>query len=822
MLADFGNLALRSDKLDEVLTEACFLVSQALGATRAKILEIEPEGQTLLVRAGVGWKPDIVGKLRLPLGEHSSETFSIKLGEPVVTQDVRRENRFEVPTFLKDAGVVALVNVPILLPGGKAYGLLQVDATEPRSFGEEDTEFLRTYATILGPVIDRLDKVRKLKTAEEGFRALPTLVPALLWHVDASGQEVTLHQGWLDYTGQSDRESQSSGWLAVVHPDDHDTTAQLFADALETKQPLELQHRIRRHDGVYRWFLVRQLPLRDANGRVVQWFGAATDIHDHRLTLDALRESEARLQTLIAGIPELVWRSQDKGMWTWSSPQWQGFTGQSQAQSQALGWLDAVHPEDQEATMSAWEGAKTRGRFDVEFRLKRASDGAWLWHHTHAAPVRDAGGRIVEWLGTSADIEEQARARAVLTRSHDELEALVTERTGELMAAEEALRQAQKMEAVGQLTGGLAHDFNNMLQGVSGGLDMARRRMAQKKTEEALRYLDAARDAAGRAAGLTRRLLAFARRQRLDPRPVGANGLVAGLADLIRHTMGPGIGVELRLRDGIDSVLCDSSELENALLNLCINARDAMPDGGRLVVGTEDVQLAAADIPDGEAAPGRYVAISVTDTGTGMSPEVLRHAFEPFFTTKPQGQGTGLGLSQIYGFVRQSGGLVSIRSASGQGTTVRLLLPLHGHVQSPETPKAAPVRDEGGPRRTVLLVDDEVAGRGPVADRLRELGYVVLEAADGPGALRILASARPDLLITDVGLPNGMNGRQVAEAAREQVPGLPVLFISGYAGTALPPGVQVISKPFELDTLTLRIQAILKAGHREKARDPEA
>jgi CheY-like chemotaxis protein len=304
----------------------------------------------------------------------------------------------------------------------------------------------------------------------------------------------------------------------------------------------------------------------------------------------------------------------------------------------------------------------------------------------------------------------------------------------------------------------------------------------------------------------------------LEPKPVDTDGLVAGLADLIRRTVGPGIAVDLRLRDGAGSVLCDPNELESALLNLCINARDAMPEGGRLTIGTEDLRLSAADIPDDAAAPGLYVALSVADTGTGMPPEVLERVFEPFFTTKPLGQGTGLGLSQVWSFVRQSGGLVRVESAPGLGTTVRLLLPLHEHADAVGRPEAVPpAPDGGGEAGTVLLVDDEDAARQPAADRLRELGYAVLEARDGPEALRILAATRPDLLVTDVGLPNGMNGRQLAEAAREGVPGLPVLFISGYAGTSLPPGIDMIDKPFELDVLVRRVRMALEVGQRTGA-----
>ncbi|MGK7870932.1 ATP-binding protein [Falsiroseomonas sp. E2-1-a20] len=282
------------------------------------------------------------------------------------------------------------------------------------------------------------------------------------------------------------------------------------------------------------------------------------------------------------------------------------------------------------------------------------------------------------------------------------------------------------------------------------------------------------------------------------------------MADLIRRTMGPAISVDMRLRDGIGIVLCDTNELESALLNLSINARDAMPEGGRLAIDTDVVDLSAADIPDGDVEPGRYVAVSVADSGMGMPPEVLARVFDPFFTTKPQGEGTGLGLSQVWSFVRQSGGLVRIESTPGQGTTVRLLLPLHDKMPAVKKPKARPP-SHAAMRATVLLVDDEDGARQPAADRLRELGYVVLEARDGPGAMQILASEQPDVLVTDVGLPNGMNGRQIAEAVRGRLPGLPVLYITGYAVTPLPLGAEVIGKPFELDVLAQRVQAMLRA-----------
>jgi nitrogen-specific signal transduction histidine kinase/CheY-like chemotaxis protein len=406
----------------------------------------------------------------------------------------------------------------------------------------------------------------------------------------------------------------------------------------------------------------------------------------------------------------------------------------------------------------------------------------------------------------------------------------VEERTAALMAAEETLHQVQKMEAVGQLTGGIAHDFNNMLQGISGSLDLMRTRIAEGRVGGLDRYIALAQDAAGRAAALTHRLLAFARRQTLDPKPTQVNRLVAGMEELIRRSVGPEITVETLLADDLCPTLCDPSQLENALLNLCINARDAMaqpspggsggeaarPDGGRLVIETASAWVGAQAAREWDITPGGYVAISVGDTGAGMTPDVVGRAFEPFFTTKPLGQGTGLGLSMVYGFARQSGGQVRISSTVGQGTTIRILLPQYqGEVQEGEqTPEPASARRLEG-SGTVLVVDDEPAIRTLIAELLVEMGYSALEAGDGLSGLQILRSrAAIDLLITDVGLPGGMNGRQMVDAARDARPALKVLFITGHAESAtlgdsgLARGMHVLTKPFAMEALAAKINAV--------------
>jgi signal transduction histidine kinase/CheY-like chemotaxis protein len=414
-------------------------------------------------------------------------------------------------------------------------------------------------------------------------------------------------------------------------------------------------------------------------------------------------------------------------------------------------------------------------------------------------------------------LEEIREGERALRNLAAELERRVEERTRELMAAEEALRQSQKMEAVGQLTGGLAHDFNNLLTGISGSLQLMQTRLSQGRVNELDRYITAADGAARRAASLTHRLLAFSRRQTLNPKPTNINRLIAGLEELIRRTVGPGIQVEVVGAAGLWTALVDRNQLENALLNLCINARDAMPEGGRITIETANKWLDERAARERELSPGQYISLCVTDTGTGMTPEVIKRAFDPFFTTKPLGQGTGLGLSMIYGFARQSGGQVRIYSEVGKGTTMCLYLPRHQgrdeDAQIAHEWEVAPRATEG---QTVLVVDDEPTVRMLVSEVLQELGYTAIEVADGSTGLQVLRSdQRIDLLITDVGLPGGINGRQVADGAREVRPDLKVLFITGYAENAvvgnghLEPGMQVLAKPFPMEALARRIRDLM-------------
>ena len=430
----------------------------------------------------------------------------------------------------------------------------------------------------------------------------------------------------------------------------------------------------------------------------------------------------------------------------------------------------------------------------LENRYRR-KDGDYRWFSWTAVPDADR----IQAVGRDVTAEKEAAQT--------------------LAETEEALRQAQKMEAVGQLTGGIAHDFNNLLTGIVGSLDLMQTRITQGRTDTIEKYAKAAMSSANRAAALTHRLLAFARRQPLDPKPVNANTLVTSLEDLLRRTIGEAISLEIVTSGGLWPTLCDPPQLESAILNLAINGRDAMPDGGKLTIETCNTHLdrAYAKLHPG-VVPGQYICICVTDTGSGMPPEVIARAFDPFFTTKPIGQGTGLGLSMIYGFARQSDGHAKIYSEVGRGTTVKIYLPRHRGALAADASGAAGLteahRAEAG--ETVLVVEDEPVVRDLIVEVLHDLGYRALEAQDGPSGLKVLQSReRIDLLVTDVGLP-GLNGRQLADQARESRADLKVLFITGYAENAmfgnghLDPGMQMITKPFPVETLATRIREMIE------------
>jgi PAS domain S-box-containing protein len=558
-----------------------------------------------------------------------------------------------------------------------------------------------------------------------------------------------------------------------------------------------------RQDGSRFWaMVVIDVILRD--GALIGFAKITRDMTEQRDAQVAALESERRFRLLVEGVTDYaIYMIDPDGQvtnWNTGAERIKGYTARDIVGQH---FSQFYTPEDRDAGLpaKALNAARQEGRYEAEgWRVRM--DGTRFWAGVVIDAIHDDAGELIGFAKVTRDLTERREAQLRLEQS------------------QQLLFQSQKMEAVGQLTGGLAHDFNNLLTGISGSLELARMRIAQGRIGDVERFIVAAEGAASRAAALTHRLLAFARRQTLDPKPTNANRLVAGMKELIDRTAGPEISVEIALAQDFWGARCDANQLENAILNLCINARDAMADGGRLIVRTANAWIDVHDARRFDMQAGQYISIAVSDTGTGMPADVRERAFDPFFTTKPTGQGTGLGLSMVYGFAKQSGGQVRIESDIGVGTTVLIYLPRDESGAAPEDPEpvaAVMPRAEAG--QTVLIVDDEASVRMLVTEVLNELGYTSIEAADGAAGLRVLESnARIDLLVTDVGLPGGINGRQMADAARQTRPELKVLFITGYASNVavgdgrLDRGMHVLTKPFAMEQLALRIKTIINEG----------
>jgi PAS domain S-box-containing protein len=525
------------------------------------------------------------------------------------------------------------------------------------------------------------------------------------------------------------------------------------------------------------------------------------DMTEQRAAQLAAIESERRFRLLVQGVTDyaIYMLSLEGHVTNWNTGA-ERIKGYSAAEIVGQHFSRFYTPQDVAARMpwTALETALREGRYEAEGWRQR-KDGTRFWAGVVIDAIRDEAGELIGFAKITRDLTERREAQLRLEESRQQL------------------FQAQKMEALGHLTGGLAHDFNNLLTGMIGSLELLQARVAQGRIHDLDRYIAAAQGTATRAAGLTHRLLAFARRQTLDPKPTDANTLIKGMEDLVQRTVGPAIGIETVLASGLWATLCDPNQLENAILNLCINSRDAMPDGGQLVIETDNTDIDQQDAGKVDLEPGQYVMVSITDTGTGMPAEVVDRVFDPFFTTKPPGQGTGLGLSMVYGFARQSGGQVQVRSEVGKGTMMRIYLPrYHGPIEIDEGGQEPTIGSKVGRGETVLVVDDEATVRMLVTEVLQELGCMTIEAADGPAGLRVLQSdVQIDLLITDVGLPGGVDGRRLAEAARAKRPELKVLFITGFAEIAvisddqLEPGMHVLGKPFGMEALASRIKQMI-------------
>ncbi|KJB90131.1 hypothetical protein N826_06215 [Skermanella aerolata KACC 11604] len=677
------------------------------------------------------------------------------------------------------------------------------------------------FPGVLLDIDERRGADAALHETGERYRLAARATNDAIWDWRIADGHVIWNEALGTLFGYPDTGTTAQWWLDHIHADDRARIDRDIHAVIEgSGAGWNAEYRFRRADGSYADILDRGFVLRDEDGRAVRMIGAMLDLTERKRAEAAVHESEERARLAVeaadigiwdldVGTGELRWDARTRALF--------GLSARAPVSYQGS-FLAGLHPDDSadvQAAIAAALAPEGPGEFQMDYRTLGLEDGVERWIAARGRTVVRHG-RVVRFIGTVIDVTGRRRSEDQLRELNENLEARVAERTAELNQAHEALRQSQKMEAVGQLTGGIAHDFNNMLAVVIGSLDLLGRRLGSADPR-VRRYVDNALEGARRAAVLTQRLLAFSRQQPLRPEPVDANRLVAGMSDLLRHALGADIRLETVLAGGLWRSHADPNQLKNTILNLAVNARDAMPGGGRLTIETQNAHLDAryATAHPGVVA-GQYVLVAVTDTGTGMAAEVVTRAFDPFFTTKEVGRGTGLGLSQVYGFVKQSDGHVKIYSEPGQGTTVKVYLP---RLIGAEHDVAAERQDAevplGDRREVVLVVEDEPTVREFSVDALTELGYRVLEADGAAAALRLL-EAHPDivLLFTDIVMPD-INGRKLADEALRRRPELKVLFTTGYTRNAvvhngvLDPGVELIGKPFTLEELAAKVRAVL-------------
>lgn len=638
-----------------------------------------------------------------------------------------------------------------------------------------------------------------LRESEERFRLTADAVPQIIWITDAEGNVEFFNKQWSDYTGAPYEPTTASKVAANhLHPDDAAVTIEAFERARSTGTTYLVEHRIRSRDGDHRWFLVRGEPYRDANtGDIIRWFGASVDIHDRKLAEAALRELNDTLEEQVVARTAELRRYHDIVDATVSpicafdtDLRLIAFNRAHNDEFRRVNGFDTkigdvfpdlFIPEQAEVMRALMKRALCGESFTVVQEFGRPELGTPCWEISYT-PLRDENGKVIGAFHHAIDISARLRAQAELER------------------AQEALQQSQKMEAMGSLTGGVAHDFNNLLTPIVGSLDLLQRKALGGEREQ--RLIDGALQSAERAKTLVQRLLAFARRQPLKASAVDISNLVEGMADLLSSTAGPQVRVVVEVADDLPPAKADPNQLEMALLNLGVNARDAMPGGGTLRISAVRTVLEQAQ---GELTAGHYICLSVADTGTGMDEATLERAIEPFFSTKGIGRGTGLGLSMAHGLAAQLGGALKIESRVGVGTTVELWLPISKAPLQDREPRREPIEVVGA-RGLALLVDDEDLVRASTADMLAELGYQVKEAASAEAALALVSEGlNPDLLVTDHLMP-GMTGVDLVRAVQESRPELPALIVSGYAeAEGIAPEIPRLTKPFRRGELAEKL-----------------
>jgi PAS domain S-box-containing protein len=841
--------ASRSTDADDLLSITTRLTAEHLGISNCAYADMDEDEDGFTIRGN--WHapgtPSIVGHYSLAdFGTLAVQELGA--GRPLIINDNLREIAPNEAKTFQDIGIAATICMP-LVKAGRLRALMAIHDRGPHVWTAYELEVIREVTDRSWAHVERVRAEAELRSSHERFRAAVQATRGVLWTNDAEGRMVGEQLGWAALTGQGFEEYQGHGWSAAVHPDDAQATIAAWDEAVRRADTFAIEHRVRRFDGAWRLFSVRAIPVLGRDGRVCEWVGVHTDVTEARAAEDALREETRILEALnktggaLAAqldLESIVQTVTDAGV-ELTGAQFGAFfynVLSASGESYMLYTLSGAHPSQFDFGMPrntavfhptfAGEGIIRSDDItrDPRYGLSAPHFGMPKGHlpvvSYLAVPVRSRSGevmgglffgypepgrfterheRLIVGIAAQAAVAiDNARLYQAVQQARETLEQRVEDRSAELRKVNEALAQAQKLQALGELTGGIAHDFNNLMTVVSGSADVLLRRSDLPETKRR-QYLEAISETARRATTLTQQLLAFGRRQTIRPEVLDVDVALDAFAEVLTRTLGSRIQVSLDLEASSKLVRVDRTQLEAAVLNAAVNARDAMPKGGRLTIATR--------LTDGDPPP--FVRITVSDDGLGMPQRVAERAFEPFFTTKEVGKGTGLGLSQIHGFAAQAGGRAEIESVEGSGTNIHILLPVTDEpLPLPGDARASASIPEGC---RILLVEDNRQVREFARELLVDLGCEVVPASGAREALEALDSEDFDLVFTDVVMPE-TSGVELARTIRSRMPELPVLLATGYSEELLKTDHDflVLPKPYDGASLVEAMAAALAGG----------